>query len=107
MMRKTRRPKKGATESSDLMPQFSAAFVAEVAGCDDIATFQDLLERKGLWLNRRAAEGVFGYLHAMSDRQLRDEDLLPVVGGVSWSGVPDDQLVATLQILSDQLNGML
>ncbi len=87
------------------LPQFSPAFIAEVGACQDVDEFRDLLERKGLWLNRNAADGVFSYLRSLSDHALHDDDLALVVGGVE-NPLWDESLRTTLQFLADQFSDM-
>ncbi len=84
------------------LPQFSASFVAEVGACDSVEAFRELLDRKGIWLNRNAAQGVFSYLQSLANPAVSDEELAGVVGGVA-SPLQDQGFIDTLRILSDQL----
>lgn len=76
---------KKAPQQGGMLPNFSASFVDEVARCADVEAFRDLLERRGLWLNRQAAEDVFGYLRSLvtsSGGAISDQELAGAVGGL-------------------------
>ncbi len=92
----------GSSSMASGLPQFSSSFVAEVGRCDSVDAFRELLDRKGIWLNRNAAVSVYGYLRSLASPTLRDEELAGVVGGVSVDAM-DESFISTLRVLADQL----
>ena len=99
----TRGRKTGTSADASGLPKFSPAFVAEVGKCDSVDAFRELLDRKGIWMNRNAAQGVYEYLHSLANPTLRDEELAGVMGGVGTQPM-DEAFVSTLRVLADQLD---
>ncbi len=99
----SRTRKAGMAASANGIPQFSPSFIAEVGKCDSVDSFRELLDHRGIWLNRNAAQGVYDYLRSLSGGMLSDEELAGVIGGVH-ADAADEAFISTLRVLADQLN---
>ncbi len=87
-------------------PQFSPDFIKEVRECPSIEAFVELMDSRGIWLNRNAAEGVYLYLRSLGDAELSDDDLDGVIGGIHADPLQDMAVQAELAHLSAQLGGL-
>lgn len=91
------------------LPQFSPEFITEVDGCPDVESFRELLDRRGLWLNRQAALDVYRYLRGLTGKALpvegsvSDEQLAGVIGGANVSPLDSPALVPLLTEVARQL----
>ena len=87
------------------MPAFSPDFLAEVRALEDVDAFVALMEERGIWLNRAAAEGVFLYLTTIGQDELSDGDLDGVTGGRGNGAPPSDEVLGdALRHLAAQLS---
>ena len=67
-----------------------------VRSCNDVEEFRNILQDRGIWLNRNAAESAFYSLRYESDQEeLDDAALSSVVGGIS-SYVNDLELLTEI-----------
>ncbi len=88
-------------------PRFSPAFVNEVCACADVDEFVELMDARGIWMNRNAADGVYRYLRALGSALISDDDLSGVHGGAQDSNPLDDPAVrSALASLAEQLGAL-
>ncbi len=93
-----------ASPAGSDLPHFSPSFVNEVRACASVDEFVELMEERGIWLNRNAADRVFRYLRFLGDARLSDDDLDAVSGGAhADEPIVDGALRAELENLAKQL----
>ena len=60
---------------------------ALISSCENVEDFQELLQKRGIWLNTKAAESAFNSLRSSQSEELTDDNLEAVTGGIGGYGM--------------------
>ena len=76
-------PENSSDEKQQLPMESDSELLQLAQSCTDVDEFRTLMEDRGFWLNRKAAESAFFSLRQRYDEELSDEELTGVVGGIA------------------------